>query len=298
MRTGARISAGRPRPTPLLAFAAAFFFLLVLSPFRSLAADGEPGSQRTIRLKIVVDEEYRRLPGQSLLEIKRTVAASARFFKKHFGLSLSIQGIGRWHSDNTKWTLPGLCDDLYGAVGRGDCDIVIGFSGQIRGESRVFGVASYDQGYILVKRSLNPYVSKTILTHELCHVFGAVDLEGESSIMNEDNPEFECDDFTKQIIRLHRNRRFGPGVFPLSPEDQETAISLYEQRKSLRRQEAGLSLRLAAIYLEKRDSEMAIKECLEAERLAPWDPAVRTFLELAYRQKEKVGSASPFLPVP
>jgi hypothetical protein len=73
---------------------------------------------------------------------------------------------------------------------------------------------------------------------------------------------------------------------------------MYEKRKSLRRQEAGLSLRLAAIYLERRDSEMAIRECLEAERLAPWDPAVWTFLELAYRQKEKVGSGSPSLPLP
>jgi hypothetical protein len=276
----------------------ASLFVLALVPVHPRDVDTEPGAQRTIRLKIAIDEEFRRLPGQSDLEVKKTVAASSRFFKKHFGLPMQIQGIVRWHSDNTKWTLEELCDDLYGAVDRGDCDIVIGFSGQIRGESRVFGVASYDQGYILVKRSLNPSISNMVLTHELCHVFGAVDLEMGSSIMNEDKPELECDDFTRQIVCLHRNRRFGPGIFPLSPEDQKSAVSLYEKRKSLRLREAGLSLRLAAIYLEMRDSEKAIRECLEAERVAPGDPAIRTLLELAYRLKKDSGSGSPFPLIP
>jgi hypothetical protein len=298
MRTGTWNGPGRIRPRGLLASAAASLLVIAFIPVRSQDVDGDPGAQRTIRLKIAIDEEFRRLPGQYALEVKKTVGASARFFKKHFGLSMRIQEIVRWHSDNTKWALEQLCDDLFVSVDRGDCDVVIGFSGQIRSESKVFGVASYDQGYILVKRSLNPYMSKMVLTHELCHVFGAVDLEMESSIMNEDRPQFECDDFTRQIVQLHRNRRFGPGIFPLSPDDQMSAISLYEQRKSLRRQEAGLSLRLAALYLEKRESEKAIRECLEAERIAPGDPAIRVFLELAYRQKEEVGSGRPSLPNP
>ncbi len=281
------------RPSGLFSLLAAAIFVLAGPAGRASDLSATPGVRRTIRLKIAVDEEFRRLPVPSILEVKKTVTASSRFFKKHFGLSLKIQEIIRWHSDNTKWTLEELFDDLYGAIGRGDCDVVIGFSGQIRSESRAFGVASYDQGYILVKRSLNSYVSKTVLTHELCHVFGAVDLKMEESIMNENKPEFECDAFTKQVVRLHENRRFGPGIFPLSPDDQGCAIALYEQRKSLRRREAGLSLRLAAIYLEMRDSEKAIRECLEAEKIAPGDPAIRVFLELAYRQKAEIGTRRP-----
>ena len=270
--------------------AAASLFVLLIVPVHSWNVGAERDPHRTIKLKIAVDEEFRRLPAPSLLEVKKTVAASSGFFKKHFGLSLKIQEVVRWRSDNTKWTLEELFDDLYDSVGRGDCDVVIGFSGQIRSESRAFGVASYDQGYILVKRSLNSYVSKTVLTHELCHVFGAVDLEMEESVMNEGRPDFEADEFTKQIVRLHENRRFGPGIFPLGPEDQETAIALYERRKNLRLREAGLSLRLAAIYLEMRDSEKAIRECLEAEKIAPGDPAIRLFLEMAYRQKAGTGT--------
>jgi hypothetical protein len=274
------------------------FLLFACVPLQSLDIGQGANTERTIRVKIAIDEEGRKLPGLSILETKKIVAASSRFFKKHFGLSLEVDEIVRWQSDNTKWTLGELCDDLYAQVGRGESDIVIGFSGQIRSESKVFGVASYDQGYVLVRKSLNSYISQMILTHELCHVFGAVDLEMESSLMNKDAPRLECDDFTKQIVQLHRNRRFRAGIFPLSPADQESAVSLYEKRKSLGRREAGLSLRLAALFLEKRDSERAIRECLEAERLAPGDPAIRTLLELAYRQKERIGSASPFLPMP
>lgn len=280
----------RSRTSGLQTTVAAWLLAFLIAPVHSWDIGAEREAQRSIRLKIAIDEEFRRLPAHTLLEVKKTVASSSRFFKKHFGIPLEIHEIVRWRSDNTKWTLEELFDDLYGAVGRGECDVVVGFSGQIRSESRAFGVASYDQGYILVKRSLNSYISKTVLTHELCHVFGAVDLEMEKSIMNENQPEFECDDFSRQVVGLHRNRRFGPGIFPLSPDDQVLAISLYERRKTLRRREAGLSLRLAAIYLEMRNSEKAIRECLEAEKLAPEDPAIRILLEIAYRQKAEIGS--------
>jgi hypothetical protein len=298
METDRRDRLDRSRRPGLLSLSAVLFFLLALVPVRSLDFNQGEGARRTIKLKIALDEESKRVPGLSVLEVRKLVTASSRFFERHFGLSLKIQEIVRWRSDNTKWDLAELYDDLFGSINRGECDVVIGISGQIRSESRVFGVASYDQGYILVKKSLNSYMGQIILTHELCHVFGAVDLKIESSVMNKDAPKLECDDFTKQIVRLHRNRRFRPGIFPLSPADQESAVALYEQRKSLGRREAGLSLRLAALFLEKRDSEKAIKECLEAERIAPGDPAIRTLLERAYRQKEKVGSGHPSLPSP
>ncbi len=280
-----------PDPASFLrAAGAAALFALLIVPVHSQEASAERQAQRTIRLKIAIDEEFRRLPAPTLLEVKRTIAASSRFFEKHFGIPLEMHEIVRWHSDNTKWTLEELFDDLFTTVDRDQNDIVIGFSGQIRSESKAFGVASYDQGYILVKRSLNSFVSKTVLTHELCHVFGAVNLEMEKSVMNESRPEFECDDFTRQVVDLHRNRSFGGGAFPLSPEDRESAILLYEGRKSLKRHEAGLSLRLAALYLEMRDSEKAIRECLEAEKIAPGDPAIRILLDMAYDQKAKVGA--------
>jgi hypothetical protein len=297
MKMGLHGRPGRKFHPGLLSILTAFFFLLALSPVHSLDFDKGAGAQRTIRLRIALDEEFRRGPNL-VFEVKKIVATSSRFFEKHFGLSLKIQEIVPWHSDNTKWTLEDLFDDLFTAVDRADSDIVVGFTRQIRGDSRINGVASYEQGYVLMNKYISPYLSRVIFVHELCHIFGAVDLVMEISVMNKDAPQLECDDFTKQIVQLHRNRRFGPGVFPLSPDEQNSAISLYEQRKSLRRREAGLSLRLAALFLEKRDSEKAIRECLEAEKIAPGDPAIRTFLELAYRQKEKVGSESPSLPNP
>lgn len=300
MREKTRSRAGRNRGGGPIAAVMAFGCLLMLLPVysRDVDPEPEPSVSRTIKLKIAIDEEFRSRPGNSVLEMKKTVAAAIRFFRRHFGVPIEIQEIVRWRSDNTKWTLEELCDDLYVTVERGGSDIVIGFSGQIRGESKVFGVASYDQGYILMKRSMNSYISKVILTHELCHVFGAVDLEMEASIMNEERPQFECDDFTKEVVHLHRNRRFGRDVFPLPPEGLKSAISVYEKRKSLRRREPGVSLRLATLYLQLRDSEKAIRECLEAERIAPDDPAIRILLELAYRQKAEAGSDRPTRPFP
>jgi len=286
---------GRSRHLGLLSILATFFFLpaLVFVHSQDIGSRG----QRTIRLRVALDEEFRRGP-DLVFEVKRIVATSSHFFEKHFGLSLKIQEIVHWHSDNTKWTLEELCDDLFNAVDRGDSDIVVGFTRQLRGDARVNGVATYEQGYVLMNRYISPYLSRVIFVHELCHIFGAVDLEMEISVMNKAAPQLECDDFTKQIVRLHMNRRFGPGIFPLSPDDQNSAISLYEQRKTLPRREIGLSLRLAALYLERRDSEKAIKECLEAEKISPGDPAIRTLLELAYRQKEDIGSGSQTVSIP
>jgi hypothetical protein len=297
MNLDIRSRPARNRHPGLLSLPAAFFLLLALVPVHSLDVDQGAGVERTIRLRVALDEEFRRWP-DLVFEVKKIVATSSRFFEKHFGLSLKIQEIVHWHSDNTKWTLEDLCDDLYNAVDRDDSDIVVGFTRQIRGDSRINGVASYDQGYALMNRYVSPYLSRVIFVHELCHIFGAVDLEMEISVMNKDALQLECDNFTRQIVSLHKNRCFKPGIFPLSPGDQKSAISLYEGRKTLRRRETGPSLRLAALYLERRDSEKAIKECLEAERIAPGDPAIRTLLELAYRQKEEIGSGRPSLPIP
>jgi hypothetical protein len=297
MESGASRRSGRVRHPRLLPLPAVIVFLFTLVPAHSLNGDRQAEARRTIRLKVALDEEFRRR-ADLVFEVKKTVAASSRFFEKHFGLSLKIEEIVHWHSDNTRWTLEDLCDDLYNAVERGDSDVVVGFTRQIRGDARVNGVASYEQGYVLINRFVGSYLSRVIFVHELCHVFGAVDLEMETSIMNKDSPQLECDDFTGQVVRLHRHRRFGSGIFPLTPDGQDSAITLYEQRKGLRRREAGLCLRLAALYLEKRESEKAIRECLDAERIAPGDPAIRTFLELAYRQKEELGPKGRPSPIP
>jgi tetratricopeptide (TPR) repeat protein len=243
-----------------------------------------PSGLRTVRVRIAVDEEFRRRTFQ-FLETRKWVAAASYFFEKNFGLALQIEDLKYWSSDNSQRTLSGLFQDLYEDIERGESDIVLGFTGQIRSESEVSGVASYRHGYALAKRMKYEYLTRVTVIHELCHLFGAVDLEKERSIMNKDEPRIECDEFTRQIIRLNRNRRFDPANFPLSPEDMNSALAFYLERKRLNRGEPGVPLMLAIFYLEMEDYEKAILECLEAEKIAPQDPAVQRLLRLAQQRK-------------
>jgi len=166
-------------------FLAAFLLWAHSLPFHSHEVN--PSLQRTVRVKIVVDEEFRRRPLQ-FLETRKWVTAASSFFQKNFGLAFQIQDLKYWSSDNSKATLSGLFRSLYERMERGESDFVLGFTGQIRSESEVNGVASYRHGYALVKRTGNEYLNRVTLIHELGHLFGAVDLEKEASVMNKDEP--------------------------------------------------------------------------------------------------------------
>lgn len=243
-----------------------------------------PSAQRTVKIKIAIDEEFRQRPIQ-WLDTKKWLTTASQFFERHFGLSFQISEFKSWTSDNSKTALPGLLQNLYEKIGRGESDIVLGFTGQIYSGSEVSGVASYRHGYALVRRMKNEHLTMITVVHELCHLFGAVDLEKELSIMDKNEPRLECDEFTRQIVRLHLSRGFDPAVFPLSAVDMDSAVDLYLARKQLHRREEGVLLMLTMIYLEMKDYEKAIQECREAEKLAPHDPMIQGLLRLA-SQKE------------
>ena len=259
-----------------------FYILLVSLP--GLSKGQKPIPTRTIKLKAVIDENYRRRSAH-VFEIKRLVASATNFFEKNFGLIIQIHQLEYWHSDNTKGSLDDLMVDLYKKVGRGDSDIVVGFTDQIPDRADLSGVASYRYGYILMRRRKSNYLNRTILIHEICHLFGAIDVSEGPYIMNKYEPRLKLDEFTARIIRINKNRRFSFSLFPLSLEDMESAISLYEQKKALMGSEAGLSIMLAQIYIEKQDYEKAIQECLEAERLEPDNLAVRGLLKIARQHR-------------
>lgn len=259
----------------------AFCFLLCLS---GLNGDQETTPTRTIKLKVVIDENYRKRPAR-VFEIKRWVKNASRFFEKNFGLVMRIHQWEYWYSDNTKGTLDDLMADFFSKIRRGDCNIVLGYTDQIPYRTHLSGVTSYRYGYVLLRRKKSDYVNRAILIHELCHIFGAVDVTEGSSIMNKYEPRLVCDEFTAQVIQLHKNRRFSSLLFPLSVEEMESAITFYNQNRGLEGSQAEIPIMLAQMYIEKRDFEKALHECLEAERLEPNNPMVRRLLEIAHRKK-------------
>jgi hypothetical protein len=232
------------------------------------SADRKPELTRTIKVKIAVDEEWRKRPG-GVYEIRKWMASASKFFEQNFGLRLEITKVVPWASDNTKGSLIALCPDLYKKVDRGDCDIVVGCTYQIPGHSEPGGVAAYLHGYILIRRVRSNSMNRLALIHELCHLFGAVDLEEKKSIMSVSDPELACDEFTSKIVRLHKDRRFDRAHFPLPSSSLDPAIALYLERKQLDRREAGIHIMLALLYVRKENYDAAGRECLEAERIDP-----------------------------
>jgi len=257
-------------------------FFLGAGPPRP-ARGGDSGGIRTIKLKVALDEEFRHRSPR-LSEVRKWVATASYFFEKHFGLAFEIDEVKSWSSDNSRRNLSALFQDLYEKTDRGKSDIVLGISGQFRGETEVSGVASYLHGCALVKRMRYEYLTGLTIIHELGHLFGAVDLMEKSSFMNKDEPRLECDEFTERVVGLNKYRRFDLAAFPLSAEDMNSLLPLYLERKRLQRGEAGVSLMLAIFYLEMKEPEKAIQECLEAEKIAPADPAIQRLRKLAERQ--------------
>lgn len=95
------------------------------------------------------------------------------------------------------------------------------------------GIADYLNGIIVLKYLTAKDGMPFVLFHEICHLFGAVDLEEKGSLMSRTAPRFRPDAFTASIMRANRDRSFRRDVRPLSPEKIMEAVSLYADRQSL-----------------------------------------------------------------
>jgi hypothetical protein len=95
------------------------------------------------------------------------------------------------------------------------------------------GIADYLNGIIVLKNLTAKGGMPFVLFHEICHLFGAVDLEEKGSLMSRMAPRFRLDAFTVSIMRANRDRSFRRNDRPLSPEKTREAVSLYTDRQSL-----------------------------------------------------------------
>jgi|WetSurMetagenome_2_1015567.scaffolds.fasta_scaffold11349_3 hypothetical protein len=109
------------------------------------------------------------------------------------------------------------------------------------------GIADYLRGTILIKDLKSKGGIPFVLLHEICHIFGAVDLRTNRSVMSLCNPGFRIDGFTKAIIKANRLRSFLDGEFPLSEDRVPEAINLYEGRQALGLEEVELAICLGKL---------------------------------------------------
>ena len=95
------------------------------------------------------------------------------------------------------------------------------------------GLADYPNGIIVLKYLEAKGGMPFVLLHEICHLFGAVDLEEPGSVMSLAGASFRIDRFTREIMAVNRDRSFRRGTCPLTPDRAAEALAVYGRREAL-----------------------------------------------------------------
>ncbi len=245
--------------------------LLLAAP---IAAQGP--SARPIKVVLAVDRgidnraEWRVAAARLLDDCFRT-------FRKWSGLALRLDDVVTWSPDPGRKPLVERLAELRRKVRRGSCDIVLGVMVPERTQAAQLGIASYPHADILVKNVASREAMTYAVLHEICHVFGAVDIREKRSLMGREEPGFAVDAFTLRAVRLHAGRSFGRGP-GLSASALDSAVSLFEERAHLDLRETEVQLFLTLFYLDKNDLEAAASACAAAAEGDPGFPGLRNLM--------------------
>lgn len=95
------------------------------------------------------------------------------------------------------------------------------------------GIADYLNGTVVLRYLGTGGGMTYVFLHEVCHLFGAIDLMEPGTMMSLSRPSFKFDEFTRSIMRANRDRSFHGGECPLEPAKLFEAIAIYRQRDVL-----------------------------------------------------------------
>jgi hypothetical protein len=193
---------------------------------------------RVLEVKIVAPVEY-QTTNLWKLEMNKMLRDIGRRFKDRFGLAFRVNETGFWQPEPRSQALLDYMRELVEKVPRGECQLVIGILPSSAFPGPPYGIADYLHSCVLIKDHSSASGVTSVLEHELCHVFGAIDLDENGSIMSFNRRGARYDDFTSRIITLNRNRRFEAGEFPLPPDVMEEVMSLYKERLDQRGEGSG-----------------------------------------------------------
>jgi len=244
-------------------------FCAFVYPAFSLSSIASTRDIRVIGVKVVVPEEC-RMNLVWKLEMNKMLRDIGRGFKDRFGIAFKMMETGFWQPDSHPKSLFNRLKDLASEVPRGDCHLVIGILPPGSFQGPPFGAADYLRSYVLIKDQASPASLANVLEHELCHIFGAIDLEEKGSIMSFDHRGARYDAFTSRVISLNRNRSFKPGEFPLPRDVRSQVMALYKERLALEGKDLGtwvserreLRVVLSHIYRENSKKVMLLNRLL------------------------------------
>ena len=225
-------------------------------------------SKRTVSIKIAADRDLNN-SDTFRMDVRKLVSNSCRDFKRHFGIIFEIADFVYWKPDAHPPSLSCSLNELRGKVPKEGHDIVVGIISNHRTADITAGLANYLDGYIILKDLKSKTAMTSVMKHELCHMFGAVDIIEKDSIMNIESLGCEFDEFTKDVILLNKQRGFDQNVYPLPESSVDKAIKLYKTRADLNLGEPELHLVLASLHLEKEELNQALLQCQRAIELKP-----------------------------
>lgn len=283
------------QPYIVFAFSALIFSLIIvfiLTPPISYAGSFSTStySVRTVNIKIASDADFRtRLKWE--LDIGSLMHECSRVFEKRFGIKLNIEKYEYWEPQNEVEFIELSLIDLRKKVPSDECDLVLGIVSPDRVADSKCGVSSYCNGYILLKHQILEKKMEYYLLHELCHIFGAIDLYQPGSLMGVVELGREFDEFTSELISLNKNRTFVQGTFPLPVSKLDDAISICLDREKLDLKEPELKSLLVNLYLVKGDYEAVIANCREELTRNPRQAHFLSFLGTAFRKRGEIDNA-------
>lgn len=219
---------------------------------------GVPAPRRNVAVRVLADsamshnEVWKVDIMRAVMDVNKTLTALS-------GIALKIKAYDYW-TPGFSGSEPGgsrsarSVADYLAAMnrhirnsGRGECEVVIGLVPEGPAGPVFPGIADYLMGTVVIKHLKSRGGIPYVLLHEICHVFGAIDLRTSGSVMSLQDPSFRVDGFTKSIILANRLRSFLDGVFPLPGDIVPEAIHLYEERRALGLGEEELTICLGVL---------------------------------------------------
>ncbi len=264
--------------------------LVMLLGMSVISAPAREIPDRVVTIKVVMDEEFRH-GHDARTVLPRLIGRVSDRFGEKFDIRFEVSRYDLWRSDNTRRNLFELLDDLRRKISKDGHDVVLGVSAQDLAEGQYAGMASYMTGYVLLREPPFQALRSDLLEHELAHLFGAVDLRESGSIMDMSRLGDEYNEFLVRIIRVNRDRRFDPYVFPLSESRRSRAIELYGERKHRWGDEPDVNIMLALLYLEEKRYADVERECREILEIRPDMPEVHSLLGISYRRQGRIDEA-------
>jgi hypothetical protein len=238
------------------------------------ARDQEP---RTVRVRIAADRAIENQAEWRIAAI-RLLNDCFRSFGEKLGIKLAIEDVVTWTPAAGRWPLVDHLGELRQKVPPGTSDIVLGVITPERTDAIHLGIASYPHAYILVKNLPSREAMAYALLHELCHIFGAMDIREKGSIMGIEAPGFVIDEFTARAISLNKERSFDRRSFPLPAEALNSAVSLFKSRGEQGLHEPQIFLFLTLLYLEKNELDAAARACAVAAETDPAFPGLHNLM--------------------